>query len=168
MIDIIKTSESLDQLLNTLDKPVRGKGSVSAYAHLNSALKEWRVEGNWGRDNAFVIGIEGQGYAFFMLTKREPRHCTLRHIFTIESARGTGVGEKLINEMRNIMQDNGVSTLRFFANKTAISWYEKLGYKWHGLSKTGLPFFYGDKYGNLIDLPRPQRKYVISAIPTRE
>lgn len=164
MTDIIKTSESLDSLLETLDKPLRGQGSVSAYTHLNTALRDWRVEQNWERDNAFVIGEQNLGYAFFMFTKREPRHCTLRHIFTLETARGNGIGLKLITSMQEIMVEHDVEILRFFANKPAISWYERQGFKWHGLSKTKLPFYYGDKYGNLIELPKGQKRYVVQPI----
>jgi ribosomal protein S18 acetylase RimI-like enzyme len=108
------------------------------------ALYDWNKEGNWDRDGAFIVSVNGKGYAFFQLTKRAPRHCSLRHIFVLEEFRGQGVGEQLIQQVYDIMLNNDVNIIRFFANKPAVGFYEKLGYKWLGESKGGLPFTYTD------------------------
>ena len=149
----------LNDLLMELES--RGlKGRSSSKSHLKAALYDWRVEGQWSSNFAKVLNYKDMGYAFLTFTKREPRHCTLRHVFVLEEFRGKGIGAELIKMMREEMLERECLRSRFFADIPSIPFYEKLGYKWHGKSKTGLPFYYGDAYGNLIDLPKSQRRYI--------
>jgi GNAT superfamily N-acetyltransferase len=136
------------------------KGRTSSKSHLKSALYDWRIENNWVNPNAEIISIDKTAYAFLTFTKREPRHCTLRHFFVLESERGKGVGRALICKMKEHIERRQINILRFFADIPSVVFYEKLGYKWHGNSKTGLPFYYGDIDGNLINLPASQKRYV--------
>jgi len=152
--------EKLEKLLEELEAKGQ-KGRSSSKSHLKSALYDWRVEENWNKETAFVLNYEDKGYAFITLTKREPRHCTLRHVFVLEEYRGEGIGKKLMQMMYDTMNESDVKRLRFFADKPSVAFYESLGYKWHGVSKTGLPFYYGDVNGNLIELPKGQQRYVV-------
>ena len=140
------------------------KGRSSSKSHLKSALYDWRVENNWSNSNALVLSYEDKGYAFITFTKREPLHCTLRHIFTLEQHRGTGVGNTLLEQVYQEMQKKQINTIRFFADLPSVKFYESRGYSWHGLSKTGLPFTYTDiNTMKLVDLPKSQKRYVITS-----
>ena len=148
----------LNQLLEELE--AKGlKGRSSSKSHLKSALYDWRIEGGWDNERCTVLNCNDKGYAFLAFTKREPRHCTLRHVFVLEEFRGEGIGVKLINMMKAEMIERDCERLRFFADLPSVGFYERLGYKWHGKSKGGLPFYYGDSQGNLIDLPKAQQRY---------
>jgi GNAT superfamily N-acetyltransferase len=68
----------------------------------------------------------------------------LRHIVTLEEYRGQGVGRELMSMVYDKMKQRGVNIIRFFADIPSVKFYERLGYKWHGKSKTGLPFTYTD------------------------
>lgn len=149
--------EALLQLL--LEGESRGR--ESSKSHLKQALYDWRIEGQWESSNAEVIEVDECAYAFITFTSREPRHCTIRHLFVLEEQRGKGYGAKLVDRIKQSMSLRNVDRLRFFADKPSVKFYEKIGYKWHGLSKTGLPFYYGDASGNLIELPKSQQRFVV-------
>ena len=155
--------EKLNNLLIKLEQEGQ-KGRESSKSHLKAALYDWNVESQWDSDNAIIINFEDKAYAFLSFTKRDPRHCTLRHFFVLEDFRGQGIGKKVINLITEEMSARDVAILRFFANKPSIGFYENLGYKWHGTSKSGLPFYYGDSQGNLIELPKTQQRYVIGEL----
>tara|TARA_R100000697_G_scaffold90635_1_gene102516 strand:+ start:1905 stop:2393 length:489 start_codon:yes stop_codon:yes gene_type:complete len=138
------------------------KGTESTKHHLHSAIYDWDREKQWDKDTAKVLSLDKCCYAFISYTTREPRHCTLRHFFTLESSRSKGYGKIMINQIFADMKANNVQFFRFFANKPAIKFYEKLGFTWHGLSKTGLPFTYWDiKNKKLADLPKSQQRYIV-------
>ena len=136
------------------------KGRSSSKSHLKAALYDWRREGQWQNANADVVSVDDAGYAFLSFTKREPKHCTIRHLFILEEYRGKGYGRRLMSAINDAVKERGVERLRFFADIPSVDFYEKLGYSWHGTSKTGLPFYYGDLDGNLIDLPKSQTRYI--------
>lgn len=136
-----------EHLLNELVKQreIQGyKGRQSSKSHLKSAAYDWRVENNWSKSNAFVLNYQDKGYAFITFTVRNPHYCVLRHIVTLEEYRGQGVGRKLMQMVYDIMKQRQVNIIRFFADIPSVKFYETLGYKWHGKSKTGLPFTYTD------------------------
>ena len=108
------------------------------------AIYDWSKEQNWNGYNSFIVHYNHKGFAFFQLTKREPRHCTLRHVFVLEDYRRDGVGKYLLDEVYSTMRINNVNIIRFYANLPAKLFYEKLGYQWLGESKSGLPFTYTD------------------------
>ena len=154
--------EKLEKLLEQLlESGIKGRSSSKS--HLKSALYDWRVEQHWDNPNALILDYEGKGYAFITFTKKSPRHCTLRHIFVLEDYRGQQVASKLLDMMYAEMEKRNVVRLRFFADIPSAAFYEKLGYEWHGTSKTGLPFFFGTvNPPTLIDLPKSQERYVHS------
>lgn len=118
------------------------KGRESSKSHLKSALYDWRIENNWERDNCKVLTIDNKGFAFITFTKRNPKYCCLRHIVTLEEYRGEGIGSKLMNEIYKEINNRGYTNLRLFADKPSVGFYEKLGFKWLGKSKTGLSYTY--------------------------
>jgi GNAT superfamily N-acetyltransferase len=134
--------EYFENLLTTLEHLPGGK--LSSKTHLKMALYDWNVERNWNTTNSFIIHDNKKGFAFFQITKKDPRHCTLRHIFVLEEYRKQGVGINLVNKVYETMRDNDVNVIRFYANLPAKLFYEKLGYQWLGESKNGLPFTYTD------------------------
>jgi len=138
-------------------------GQTSSKQQLMVALYDWNIENNWSRNNHFVLGYQDKGYVFFAITKNHPRHCTLRHLFVLEEFRGQGIGSKLMLMMKYVMQKHNVGILRFFAIPPSVPFYEKLGFQWHGLSKSGYSFYYGDTRGNLMRLPPAQKRYLAKA-----
>ena len=137
-------------------------GAISSKSHLKNGLYDWRLEKQWDNPNAKVLNLDEKAFMFISYTKREPRHCTLRHFFVLEDNRGSGIGAEMMSYLIDEILDNKVRYLRFFANKPSIGFYESLGYKWHGLSKTGLPFTYWDCIlGELAPLPKSQKRYIV-------
>lgn len=135
----------MEQYLDNLLQERRDKGYKGVYSsksYLYDALLDWRVEKLWDSDYADVISYENKGFGFVTYTKRNPIHCTLRYIITLEEYRGQGVGTKVMEEIYKLMGKRDISTIRFFANKKSVEFYEKIGYKWWGNSKNGLPFTY--------------------------
>lgn len=152
--------EKLNNLLIKLEQEGQ-KGRESSKSHLKAALYDWNVESQWDSDRAVILDYEDKGYAFITFTKKEPRHCSLRHIFVLEEHRGKGVGQWLVDRIIFEMEKRQCDILRFFADKPSVKFYERLGFKWHGVSKTGLPFYYGDSRGNLLKLPKSQERYIV-------
>ena len=137
-------------------------GSISSKSHLKSAIYDWNIEKQWDSPNAKVLHLDQKAFMFISFTKREPRHCTLRHFFVLEQYRGQNIGSEMMSYLTKEILDNKVRYLRFFANKPSIGFYESLGYKWHGLSKTGLPFTYWDLLlEELAPLPKSQKRYIV-------
>lgn len=132
------------------------KGRESSKSHLKSALYDWRVENNWDKDNTKVISYEDKGFAFITFTKRNPKYCCLRHLVTLEEYRGQGVGRELMNLIYQEMNKRGYTNIRLFADLPSIGFYEKLGYKWWGKSKTGLCYSYTN-ITTMELLPIPKR-----------
>lgn len=120
------------------------KGRQSSKSHLKSALYDWRIEQNWNSERAVVLSYENKGFAFITFTKRNPKYCVLRHLITLEEFRGQGVGTELMKLMYEEMENRGYTLLRFFADIPSVGFYEKLGFKWHGKSKTKLSFTFTD------------------------
>lgn len=132
------------------------KGRESSKSHLKSALYDWRVEQNWNNERAAVLNCENKGFAFITFTKKEPKYCVLRHLVTLEEYRGQKIGTKLMELMYQEMKNRGFSILRFFADIPSVGFYEKLGFKWHGKSKTGLSFTYTDI--DTMELVQPNKR----------
>lgn len=120
------------------------KGRESSKSHLKAALYDWRVERHWTNPDATVLALDSKVFAFITFTKRNPKYCVLRHIVTLEEFRGQGLASNIMQEIYKEMNKRNYSIIRFFADKPSVGFYEKLGYKWHGKSKTGLPFTYTD------------------------
>jgi len=161
---IIKTEKEMEKLLKEIEH-TKG-GSLSSKSHLKNALYDWRVEKQWDKESSKVFSLEDKGFMFISYTKREPRHCTLRHFFVLEQYRGKNIGAEMMKMLEEYMKENYVMLLRFFANKPSIKFYEKLGYRWHGISKTGLPFTYWNIITKkLAPLPKTQERYIVKPTP---
>ena len=132
------------------------KGRQSSKSHLKSALYDWRVENNWDRGNTCVLSYEDKGFAFITFTVRNPKYCCLRHLVTLEEYRGQGIGSKLMDLIYSEMRERDYSTIRLFADIPSVGFYEKIGYKWWGKSKTGLSYSYTD-INSMTLLPIPKR-----------
>ena len=154
------TQADADALLAHLQAG-EGRGSTASVTHLKAALYDWRVEQQWDKPGSAALQLDGEGVMFITFTSRAPRHCTLRHFFVLEEARGKGVGVRMMKLLEKLCIHHRVRYLRFFANKPAIQFYERCGYSWHGTSKTDLPFTYWDlAMGRLAPLPRSQVRYL--------
>jgi len=135
----------LKELLKQLEEKYPRGSSTCSKSHLAMALYDWNKEGNWTNKNAFVLDHRQQGYVFYTFTTREPRHCTIRHLFVLEEHRKKGIGRLLIEDISKHMFFEGVNRFRFFCNKPAIEFYKKLGFSFLGESKQGLPFVYCER-----------------------
>jgi GNAT superfamily N-acetyltransferase len=148
--------------LEELESRLVGRtGPEGSGSHIRGAMRDYRQE-SWGdHPEASGLTLEDLGFMFVWRTSRAPRHCTLRHFFVLEEARGKGIGSRMMVGLEQHMYAHRIRFLRFFANKPSIPFYEGLGFKWHGLSKTGLPFTYWDILTHrLAPLPRGQHRYV--------
>lgn len=137
--------EHLKKLLVQLEEKYPKGSATCSKSHLKMALYDWNKEKNWDNRNCFVYNLEDKGYIFYSFTTKEPRHCTIRHFFVLEEARGKGLGRKIIEMVKKHMKMRSVKRFRFFCNKPAIEFYTKLGFKYLGESKQGLPFVYCDR-----------------------
>ena len=164
---MIKLITCPDYLQSILDKEVSSNASNESHktsftSHLKSAIYDWRVERQWNKPYSFIYSFDDKGFIFFTYTQKFPRHCTLRHIFVKFNNRVSGVGTKLFDFMKSKMNADNVNILRMFINPPALRFYQKHNIKnFHGKSKTGLDFYYGDINGNLISLPKSQKRYVV-------
>jgi len=137
--------DHLKKLLAQLEVKYPKGSSTCSKSHLKMALYDWNREKNWDSKNSFVYGFEDKGYVFYSFTSKEPKHCTIRHLFVLEEYRGKGVGRKIIEMIKTHMRMRSIKRFRFFCNKPAIEFYNKLGFKYLGESKQGLPFVYCDR-----------------------
>lgn len=137
------------------------KGRESSKSHLKSALYDWRVENNWDKGTTCVLSYLNKGFAFITFTIKEPKYCCLRHLVTLEEYRGQGVGRELMNLIYQEMNNRGYTNLRLFADIPSLGFYEKLGYKFWGKSKTGLSYSYTDiTTMELLPIPKKDEKKV--------
>jgi len=63
-----------------------------------------------------------------MLIKMNSKTVRLRQMAVMNNLRGKGIGRALMNFAENIARDLGYRTITMHARKTAIGFYEKLGY----------------------------------------
>lgn len=177
MVQIHNTSELLDlleqdyiELTSKMSKEelkehrAKYKERGNPYQHLKTAQMDWRTEEQWSKpnDRSIVVSINDTTFGYFTFTQREPRHCTIRHIFSLPNAERGAASYMLTKWLPEYCQSIGVLNLRFFADKKAKGYYEKLYQTdmWWGLSKGGLPYYYGDLYGNRTTPPVAQHKSI--------
>lgn len=132
------------------------------FQHLKTAQVDWRQEQQWSKCNtrSVVAMIDETTFGFFTFTIKAPRHCTIRHIFSLPGSTPGAATYMLKEWLPEYAKECGVDRLRFFADKKAVPYYEKLGFDWWGLSKGGLPYYYGDFDGNMINPPQNQYKSI--------
>lgn len=63
-----------------------------------------------------------------MLVRENAKNCRLRQMAVLNNLQGKGIGRALMNFAENIARDLGYRKLIMHARKTAIGFYEKLGY----------------------------------------
>jgi ribosomal protein S18 acetylase RimI-like enzyme len=64
-----------------------------------------------------------------MLIKQDPATVRLRQMAVLNNLQGKGIGRALMQFAENIARDRGFHKITMHARKTAIGFYEKLGYR---------------------------------------
>jgi predicted GNAT family N-acyltransferase len=84
--------------------------------------------------NDILIGAfdDDRILACCMLTAVSKDTCRLRQMAVHNSLQGKGIGATMMNFAENVARDRGFKTLTMHARKTAVGFYEKLGYKVYG------------------------------------
>ena len=84
--------------------------------------------------NDILIGCveEDKLEACCILTQTAPKTVRLRQMAVSPVLQGKGIGRVLMSFAENIARDRGYHRLTMHARKTAVGFYEKLGYKIHG------------------------------------
>jgi ribosomal protein S18 acetylase RimI-like enzyme len=67
-----------------------------------------------------------------MLVKVDEKICRLRQMAVINKLQGKGIGRALMQFAENIARDRGYKKITMHARKSAIGFYERLGYKVSG------------------------------------
>jgi predicted GNAT family N-acyltransferase len=84
--------------------------------------------------NDILIGAfdDDRILACCMLTATSNDTCRLRQMAVHNSLQGKGIGATMMNFAENVARDRGFKTLTMHARKTAVGFYQKLGYHVHG------------------------------------
>jgi ribosomal protein S18 acetylase RimI-like enzyme len=64
-----------------------------------------------------------------MLIKQDPASVRLRQMAVLNNLQGKGIGRALMQFAENIARDRGFQKITMHARKTAVGFYEKLGYR---------------------------------------
>lgn len=82
-----------------------------------------------------------------MLTKIDPDTIKLRQMAIKSGLQGKGVGRVMMQFAENIARDRGYRKMTMHARRTAIGFYEKLGYKvdGHEFEEVTVPHFVMEK-----------------------
>lgn len=82
-----------------------------------------------------------------MLTKIDPNTMKLRQMAIKSGLQGKGVGRVMMQFAENIARDRGYRKMTMHARRTAIGFYEKLGYKvdGHEFEEVTVPHFVMEK-----------------------
>jgi GNAT superfamily N-acetyltransferase len=67
-----------------------------------------------------------------MLIKEAPNSVRLRQMAVLNNLQGKGIGRALMQFAENIARDRGFQKITMHARKTAVGFYEKLGYRISG------------------------------------
>jgi GNAT superfamily N-acetyltransferase len=82
-----------------------------------------------------------------LLTKIDEERVRLRQMAVEKTLQGKGIGASMMNYAENVARDHGYKTLLMHARKTAIGFYEKLGYVVTGneFTEVSIPHFVMEK-----------------------
>jgi GNAT superfamily N-acetyltransferase len=82
-----------------------------------------------------------------ILTKQDVKTVKLRQMAVLSGIQGKGIGRALMTFAENIARDGGYRKLTMHARKTALGFYEKLGYHVSGLEfeEVTIPHFEMEK-----------------------
>jgi len=99
--------------------------------------------------NEILIGAfeEEKMLGCCMLVKEEEKHCRLRQMAVLNNLQGKGIGRALMIFAENIARDRGYRKLSMHARKTALGFYERLGYKTNGdeFAELAIPHYIMEK-----------------------
>lgn len=78
-----------------------------------------------------------------MLITTDPTTVRLRQMAVLNNLQGKGIGRALMQFAENIARDRGFRKITMHARKTAVGFYEKLGYQVEGeqFEEVSLPHF---------------------------
>jgi predicted GNAT family N-acyltransferase len=84
--------------------------------------------------NDILIGAfdDDRILACCLLTKEDPLTVRLRQMAVENSQQGKGIGATMMNFAETVARDRGFKVMSMHARKTAIGFYEKLGYRAEG------------------------------------
>lgn len=82
-----------------------------------------------------------------MLIKEDEKACRLRQMAVLNNLQGKGIGRALMIFAENIARDRGYKKINMHARKTAVGFYERLGYKVSGdeFKEVSIPHFIMEK-----------------------
>ena len=82
-----------------------------------------------------------------MLIKEDPSSVRLRQMAVLNNLQGKGIGRALMQFAENIARDRGFQKITMHARKTAVGFYEKLGYRVSGqeFEEVTIPHFTMEK-----------------------
>ncbi len=82
-----------------------------------------------------------------LLTKAEEDALRLRQMAVADGLQGKGIGRVLMNFAENIARDMGNKKIKMHARKTAVGFYERLGYKINGgeFEEVSIPHYVMEK-----------------------
>jgi len=82
-----------------------------------------------------------------MLIKEDPASVRLRQMAVLNNLQGKGIGRALMQFAENIARDRGFQKITMHARKTAVGFYEKLGYRVSGqeFEEVTIPHFTMEK-----------------------
>jgi len=67
-----------------------------------------------------------------LITREKGNTCRLRQMAVQNNMQGKGIGATMMNFAENVARDRGFRTMSMHARKSAIGFYEKLGYRVDG------------------------------------
>lgn len=82
-----------------------------------------------------------------LLTETDPQTVRLRQMAVISGLQGKGIGRVLLQFAENIARDRGYKKITMHARKTALGFYQKLGYKIAGdeFEEVTIPHYFMEK-----------------------
>lgn len=82
-----------------------------------------------------------------MLIREDPSTVRLRQMAVLNNLQGKGIGRALMQFAENLAKDRGYAKITMHARKTAIGFYEKLGYEVRGeqFDEVTIPHFIMEK-----------------------
>lgn len=100
------------------------------------------------KDDILIAAFEEEEMlACCILTKMDQQTIRLRQMAVQNNLQGKGIGASLMNFAENIARDRGYSKLTMHARKSAVGFYEKLGYQICGeeFQEVTIPHFIMEK-----------------------
>jgi len=82
-----------------------------------------------------------------LLTQTDPQTVRLRQMAVVSGLQGKGIGRVLLQFAENIARDRGYKKITMHARKTALGFYQKLGYKITGdeFEEVTIPHYFMEK-----------------------